>query len=126
MLPRVARVFPILCHKHRLHLVQDLHQSIADRKKTTEWCNIIVSFLHAVFCSVSITYCVWMHGPEMAADLMHADVTAARLLLCMSAGYFLADSYDLWRANVLTWDLAVHHVVVSDSANESVRAACSS
>lgn len=50
----------------------------------------------------------------MAADLMHADVTAARLLLCMSAGYFLADSYDLWRNNKLTWDLAVHHVVVSE------------
>jgi hypothetical protein len=83
-----------------------------NKKKLEDWQNLIISWLHASLCSAWITYCVWNYGPELSADLMHADVPSARLLLCMSAGYFLADCIDSHRGKGLTWDVGVHHVVV--------------
>lgn len=92
--------------------IQPLYNRVMQRKNGADWQNITISYIHAVVCSLWITYCLMTAGPELSGDLMHANVQSARLLLCMSSGYFLADSIDMIRTKTLSWDLALHHVVV--------------
>ena len=44
--------------------------------------------------------------------LMHADMRSARLLLCFSCRYFLADLLDLIETKRISADIIAHHVVV--------------
>nr|XP_060613700.1 TLC domain-containing protein 1 [Anolis sagrei ordinatus] len=84
-----------------------------DATRTWRWRNLLVSFAHSVVAGLWAVVGIWRIPEGIFADLVHTSTPSGRLLMCVSAGYFIHDSLDIivCHQSRASWEYLVHHAM---------------
>ncbi|XP_069136139.1 TLC domain-containing protein 2-like [Argopecten irradians] len=84
------------------------------REDPWRWKNIVISWMHALFCSIWDISCIVLY-PELLDDLVVNINYFSFLMIPFSTGYFFYDSIDMLINKKLrqNWEVTVHHIAVA-------------
>lgn len=94
------------------HISPVFHANLEKRGKLIEWRNYTVSYTFIWSCSIALVYILYHESDTMLSDLLGAKSERCKNLIAFSLGYFIADTFDMWRGSHLSTDMVFHHGII--------------
>ncbi|XP_028857369.1 TLC domain-containing protein 1 [Denticeps clupeoides] len=99
---------------HRLLQALPLPEGVErDAFRTWKWRNLSVSLVHSLLTGPWAVGCMLMR-PEMMSNIYSSFTPLSYLLVCVSSGYFVQDTFDIMFMGHArgSWEFLLHHALV--------------